>query len=155
MKRVKFSTVILIGLLCTATQCNDKNCHKVIPFINNSDKILYVYAKDPYKYPDTLLIIDSWITRPNSTYKVLPYSTSESCLDMRPKDCYDIWDTIRIFVLDSQVVATTSVIIMERNYMILRRYDFTPKDLEKLNWNVSYPPTEAMKDMKMYPPYGE
>jgi len=154
MKRVIF-LIFSIGLLCIATQCDDKDCHNVIPFVNNSDKTLYVYKQAKHENDDTLFRIDYWLTEPNSEYKVLPYSTSETCLFMRKKNCYEIWNTIRIFVLDSQVIATTSVTAMKINYMVLRRYDFTPKDLEKLNWNVSYPPTEAMKGMKMYPPYGE
>ena len=39
------------------------------------------------------------------------------------------------------------------HYVILKRYDLSKKDLQKLNWNIAYPPIEAMKDIKMYPPY--
>ena len=36
-------------------------------------------------------------------------------------------------------------------YKILQRYDLTGKDFAK--YKISYPPTEEMKDIKMYPPY--
>jgi hypothetical protein len=36
---------------------------------------------------------------------------------------------------------------------ILQRYDITLQDLINLNWEITYPPSPAMKDIKMYPPY--
>ena len=36
---------------------------------------------------------------------------------------------------------------------VLVRYDLKREDLERLHWTISYPPTEAMKDIHMYPPY--
>ncbi|GHT56308.1 hypothetical protein AGMMS50233_07830 [Endomicrobiia bacterium] len=38
---------------------------------------------------------------------------------------------------------------------ILQRYDINLQDMINLNWEISYPPTEAMKDITMYPPYEE
>jgi hypothetical protein len=60
-----------------------------------------------------------------------------------------------VFVLDLQVVESNPWMDIYNNYMVLRRYDLSLADLQCLNWIITYPPTEAMKDMKMYPPYGE
>ena len=38
-------------------------------------------------------------------------------------------------------------------YIVLARYYFTLQDMERLDWKFSYPPNEAMKDIKMDPPY--
>ena len=41
-----------------------------------------------------------------------------------------------------------------RKYVpVVQRYHLTIKDLERLHWTVSYPPTEDMKDVNMWPPY--
>jgi len=41
-----------------------------------------------------------------------------------------------------------------RKYVpVLQRYRLNLEDLQKLDWSVPYPPTEAMKDMDIYPPY--
>ena len=44
---------------------------------------------------------------------------------------------------------------VREDYIILQRYDLSIAELEKLNWTIYYPPTEAMKDFYMYPPYEE
>jgi len=38
--------------------------------------------------------------------------------------------------------------------VFLQRYDLTIRDLDILDWTLSYPPDERMKNIKMYPPYG-
>ena len=40
------------------------------------------------------------------------------------------------------------------DYDILVRYDLTYDDLKLLKDTIPFPPTDVMKDMKMYPPYG-
>ena len=40
-----------------------------------------------------------------------------------------------------------------RKYLpVVQRYHLTIKDLERLNWTVTYPPTEDMKGVSMWPP---
>lgn len=41
------------------------------------------------------------------------------------------------------------------DYDILVRYDLTYDNLKVLNDTIPFPPTEAMKNMKMWPPYEE
>lgn len=60
-----------------------------------------------------------------------------------------------VFVID----ATLSREWIEENsastscYMV--RYDLRLEDLQALNWIISFPPDERMKDIHMYPPYQE
>jgi hypothetical protein len=154
MKKIKIIIMLLISLVLLATQCENENCHNVIPFANNSDRTLYVYSKRTPPF-DTILEVNPPLTSPNSFYKVLPNSMSTTCTYMDKKNCYDNFSKVIIFILDEQVVTTIAPYIIERDYMILRRYDFTPDDLQILNWEGPYPPSEAMKNMKMYPPYEE
>jgi len=143
MKRIIFLIVVFIWLTCTANQCSKEKCHNKIPFINNSDKTLYVFPKTSPPF-DTILGLGSgfFIDHDRGDYKVLPNSVSTTAIFMRSRNCFNGFQTIMIFVLN------------EWADIILRRYDLTPEDLELLNWEVPYPPTEVMKNMKMWPPYG-
>ena len=40
-------------------------------------------------------------------------------------------------------------------YNILQRYDLTLKDMELLKHDIYYPPTPAMRNIKMWAPYSE
>lgn len=149
MKRINLLVIILCWLLCTATQCN-KDCHSNITFINNSDKTLYVRSNIYYP-SDTLSSLREFNEH---IHKVLPNSVNTNCLARGAKTCYNAFPKIMIFIVDEQVMATVPWDTIENEYMVLRRYDLTPEDLELLDWKVPYPPTEVMKNMKMYPPYG-
>jgi len=76
-------------------------------------------------------------------------------------DCYEaefhpigIFDTIYVYVFYASVVENTPWEVVARDYLVLKRYDLTLEDLQRLDWKITYPPTEAMKDVKQYPPYG-
>jgi hypothetical protein len=118
----------------------------MIPFANNSDKTLYVFFKtDPR--------IDTLLKKNYPSENILPNSVNTTCIYLRQRECFEGFPNIIIFILDWQIVSTTSYNIIERDYLILRRYDLTRADLQLLNWEVPYPPDERMKNMKMYPPY--
>jgi len=152
MKGTNLLIVILVWLSCTANQCKRDDCHNVIPFTNNSDKTLYVCYKDVVSSSDTILGLGSsyFTVSSRDHYKVIPFSVSTTCLVMRKRNCFDIFPMVMIFILDEQKMTTTS----QSDNFILRRYDLTQEDLQLLNWEVSYPPDERMKNMRMYPPYG-
>ena len=44
---------------------------------------------------------------------------------------------------------------VRKNVPIIQRYRLKLEDLQKLDWIVPFPPTEAMKGMDIYPPYVE
>ena len=64
-------------------------------------------------------------------------------------------DTIRIFIFDADTLVKYSWEEISRNYNILQRYDLTLKDMELLKHDIYYPPTPAMRNIKMWPPYSE
>lgn len=70
-------------------------------------------------------------------------------------------DTLMFFILDSTTVADEPWEEIVKGYKILRRYDLSIEDMMKLiqddgtGYTIPYPPTVAMKDMHMFPPYGE
>ncbi|MEO6683368.1 MAG: hypothetical protein ABIN48_11165 [Ginsengibacter sp.] len=62
-------------------------------------------------------------------------------------------DTLSIFILNSDTVKVNEWGIIRSGYKILKRYDLSLEDLKKLNWTITYPAPEAMRNIKQYPPY--
>ena len=55
-----------------------------------------------------------------------------------------------IFIMDADIVELHT----DFKKAIIQRYDISLQDLQCLNWMLTYPPSENMKDIKMWPPYG-
>lgn len=62
-------------------------------------------------------------------------------------------DTMSIFIFHTDTLNKHSWDVIRDRYMVLRRYDLSLDDLKKLDKIVPYPPSPAMSNMKMYPPY--
>lgn len=61
---------------------------------------------------------------------------------------------LSIYICDDEIVKTNDKEALQKDYLVLVRYDFTQKQLEQdLNWQISFPPNEMMKDVHMWPPY--
>ena len=52
----------------------------------------------------------------------------------------------------NELVSQTDARNYVTSYKVLQRYDISPENIKSLKYNISYPPTEAMKNIKMYPP---
>ena len=63
-------------------------------------------------------------------------------------------DTLIIFVFNSDTLATYGWENVKDDYLISQRYDLSLNDLKRMNWHLSFPPTEEMRNIKMWPPYG-
>ena len=104
-------------------------------------------------YPDTVLPSTApsplWVLFPGE--KTLVYISSggyEEIIKDLPKD------TLSVFFFNEDTLKAYNWQIIRSDYKILVRYDLSFNDLKILNWTIPYPPTEAMRNMKMYPPYG-
>ncbi len=60
-------------------------------------------------------------------------------------------DTLSIFIFHSDTVSSYPWQTIRTEYKILKRYDLSIADLERLNYKVSYPPDNRMENVKMYP----
>lgn len=145
------------SLLLLFFQCKDDGLARYIDFYNNSDKPICCYMpwQDGVFYPDTLL--------PDITptpYKPYPFNKRWSVNFGSPgpneNQLFAMFptDMMSIFFFDPDTLAKYEWATIRQEYKILVRYDLSHNDLKKLNWCIYYPPTEAMKEMKMYPPYG-
>ena len=64
-------------------------------------------------------------------------------------------DTLRLFYFHSDAIAQLGWNKIRDDYMVLVRYDLSQEDIYNLDAEIHYPPTDAMKDIHMYPPYEE
>jgi len=133
---------------------------------NNSNDTLCVYVANGSHsaYPDTLLPekyenvtmsrIDNNMTSPIYCFVTNLVSSPEKFFQKLPKD------TLSIFIFNEFEYDTIPKILMdsiwnEMNYgkLFLLRYDLSLKDLEKLDFLLTYPPDNIMKNVRQYPPY--
>jgi hypothetical protein len=125
---------------------------------------LHSSAEVPY-YPDTILRDlpqDPYMILPKTVYEYVLNSYGATWfrepLEMAVDDLYEDMnaDTISWFIL-KKIDSTNSYIRDEDSmYNVIQRYDLSKDDLYKIaKRNIfSFPPTEAMKGYKMWPPYG-
>lgn len=149
---IKIMLLFLISYLnigCDGKESN--NCHKFITFRN--DFIADIYVDGSFSYPDTSIRF-----QPNFADKI---GITKNKPALWGRDCYEnkfaipyINDTLMIFVFDAQVFENTHWDSVVKDYMIIKRYDVSLQDLRDNDWLLTYPPTEAMKDIKQFPPYG-
>jgi len=93
-------------------------------------------------------------------YELKSYVESYSTFKLNDGDAYSSWDsamkTLTIFILDGELYEKywQKPCDTIRKYVpILQRYQLSLTELQQLNWTITYPPTEAMKNIRMYPPY--
>ncbi|WP_291529405.1 hypothetical protein [Bacteroides sp. UBA939] len=126
----------------------------------SKETISSYWALDPerHSYPDTTLSFGKeesigYIIKPgNTSYGGVPLLTIEEWILRLPKD------TLSIYIFSQDTVNKYSWSEIQSDYKVLRRYDLSIGDIHAL-YNeydipdIPYPPTEKMKNMKMYPPY--
>lgn len=153
MMKTKIIIVIIFGLAYLSSACEEdkEHCHHTIQFNNNSDEIVYIHMG--YDSIFFYNLFPNPITE--DIYRVDAYS--ENTLGLQHRNCIEYkfkhGDEVSVFIFDAEILVTTPWDTIGKYYMVLQRYDLMLEDLQKLNWTLSYPPTEAMKNIKMYPPY--
>ena len=128
--------IILTSFLAITAYCcreETEDCHRGVTIINNSDKAIYYDVG--ISYPDTSLI-DNPSTSPNP-YKIPANSRNKDWFG----DCYEaaVRETLMVFIFDAYTLEHTPWDTVVENYMVLKRYDLSLDDLNKLQWHVTYP----------------
>ena len=148
MKNILFVILILIFVCCKDYSIGHYSIY------NNSGRPICYYMPWMHgiHYPDTVL--------PEKSPNYIPIDKSRHSSYGEGKNVEDQLfalfptDTISVFFFDPDTLVKYKWEIIRQKYKMLIRYDLSRSDLKKLNWCIYYPPTEAMKEMKMYPPYG-
>ena len=143
--------LIFLGNVMLLSQCINGGKSRRISYYNNSvNPISECWS---YCYPDTLLPVIKPVSfvpinkEMHTSFGDLGYQEDHLFASLPA-------DTLSIFIFDYDIIERYDWQTIRDNYTILVRYDFSQKDLQKLKWCIYYPPTEEMKDMKMFPPYG-
>ncbi len=148
MKKIIIPLIFLIG--CSGTCKKNPFVEKVysIKVVNQSTQWINFFQSNIF--PDTSLPA-------NKPYYGAGRPNNSSYLDSR-LDWPDVFstlpvDTLSIFILSNDTINKYDWYTVRNGYMILKRYDLSLGDLKQLNWTISFPASEAMKDMKQFPPY--
>jgi len=80
---------------------------------------------------------------------------TKSCVFAVDKPLHKLCDPIHIFVIDNDTMRKNDLSLILERYNIICRYDLSGSDIVALNYTIPYPPSPAMKDMKMYPSHEE
>jgi uncharacterized protein Smg (DUF494 family) len=159
MKNLFYFYTTIITITFSVSGCVVKEsttCHKHILVMNNYNKDIYIgnTAIDS----DTILPYVGGILSQKDIYKTQSAASNDEALRIR--GCYESEfqyirkDTIVIFLFDAYTLENNAWDTIVKRYMVLQRYDLSLQDLQKLEWMLPFPPTETMKHMRMYPPYG-
>ncbi|MDR0988104.1 MAG: hypothetical protein LBM06_01395 [Prevotellaceae bacterium] len=160
MKRILLYLVVAHILYGCGPQ-DTSTCHHRLWISNKTNKA--VYANDIHSYPDTTCYY--WgiyrVTGNQYEHKANP---REECYLFQSDYCWEQcfrWlsrDTLIIVLTDAKLTEEGENIHNYRTiqpYMILQRYYLSLQDLNDLNWKLEYPPSVAMRYMRMWPPYEE
>jgi hypothetical protein len=119
-------------------------------FYNNSSHDVYAYLGEaPRKsggslYPDTMVMeVNAGILFESGAKRTYSYRKNPST------------DTLCFFIFDADTINQYSWDEIKSGYKILQRYDLVVTDeaMHKLKFIITYPPTEEMKYINMFPPY--
>lgn len=164
---------IIVSLVFILTLCS---CHRLLnswyttlELANDSEHSIIVYwalgnHPEGTEYPDTILT-DAYFREDSPTDTSIIYNLVQSGnkevvrLDgFEVEDYFALCldeDTLSVFVIhgDTALTRPWKDIKDENNYIV--RYDLSYNDYVNLKECIPFPPTEAMRDMKMWPPYEE
>ncbi|MDD4921017.1 MAG: hypothetical protein PHS30_00915 [Bacteroidales bacterium] len=130
MKRMINNLLLLtMFVLLSGSCCCDEGHHVALK--NNSDKTIYYGLS--YSYPDTSLI--DFVHRGNQAYKMV----SGEQANIIPESRFNSCSTIQFFIFDADVIEHESWDSIDAHYKILKRYTFTQRDMERMNWTITYP----------------
>ena len=132
--------------------------------INNDETTVYYYfSLNPLDktcfgggiYPDTTLIqVEKKCLMTRKIEDNNKYHSYDWSIDYLVKNKLSK-DTLSIFFFSVKTVENYSWEEIRQDYKILRRYDLSIQDLQKLGYKIPYPPTETMSNMRMFPLYGQ
>lgn len=175
--RNKFKTLLCLSFLLFGCEYESFDNYYLIQIQNNSDFGIISYQasgsrNQPTMYPDTILPLHFYILDENEgieqyvdssdSIAIIPPKGCQAALEcQRPKitkkafNRHFISGVYSVFIIAAQTAQEKHWLDIRRDYDILVRYDLTYDNLKALNDTIPFPPSEAMKDMKMWPPYEE
>lgn len=145
--------IIVVVLAIFSYQCNSIYMDKFysIEVKNNTNYFLNLYFADGITfYSDTLLPKQKGIlpkVYPNKVFSQTSMIEWKYVFKKLPQD------TLSVFIFHTDTLNKYFWEEVRDGHKILKRYDLSYKDLEKLQFQIPYPPSPEMAKMKMYPKY--
>lgn len=128
---------------------------------NNSEKRIFIQRGT--NYPDTTFKGNQFFKSQSinnsepgtSNDKALISSPSGLCWETRFQGKeYFMQDTLIVWIFDANKIGDMSDPNNVLNdQLLLQRYDLSLSDLRMLDFQLHFPPTDAMRHVKMYPPF--
>ncbi len=152
----KIHLIICSCFLLTAMTCTHESEteHHYITMSNTSDYDIYVDRS--FDYPDTSLKHSQNVMTPGWHLKVDSHSDDRDVFACRSS--YESWfnyiDKLIVFVFNADTLERYGWEYAKDNNLVSQRYDLSLDDLRQLNWRLTFPPTEEMSNIEMWPPYG-
>jgi hypothetical protein len=137
MKNLRLSLIYNMLLVLSLSSCKNNYYDFRLKVVNNSNKSIYA---DFYEsHPDTTLGFNSHFR--NIDKKVSPNGTITLGRGGTWERAYkeDIQQKLLVFIFDAGIVENTPWDTIRSKYLVLKRYDLTLKDLDSLNFKVTYP----------------
>lgn len=142
--KVFLNRIVLLSVLVITTVmgCGKKNIFfggedDRLIIKNNSDKRLYACAQ--INFPDTSIgSYNPSVSKEN--YEVLPQSEKRLISHSWEQVVVSSGsDTLMLFIFDAQVLEKTPFATVKNQYLILKRYDLSLDDFQRMNWIINYP----------------
>lgn len=165
MKTFRFylGFIALMMILCGSTcRKNRPDCHIYISLKNNYQNA--ISSQIGFDYPDTSVgHRNIFLGYDSTTIKI--NKGDEHSISWGQGSCFEalfsgggsdellVSDTLTLFIFSYDTLQKYNWETIRTQYKILKRYDLSTQNLKQLKWAISYPPTEAMKDIKQFPPY--
>jgi len=132
-------------------------------FYNRSDRDVMVVMAFDYPEDSTGLITDTALLEWKTGKPVLKGEQFVFKQHHRHRNIWGSWRGEYMFshffsftIIDKKIVETPETIeSIYYDYNVLARYDVTEEDMDNLEWSLEYPPTEAMRNVHMYPSFDE
>ena len=130
-----------IYLLLSCLLIVNSSCHKDDELnlrVNNvSDNAIYVsWTRDNSDASLNHIVNPTYYSQ---IKKVEAHSVQEDYYGAPSEAFFKYIDTLTVFVFDAQVVETTPWDTIKAKCLVLKRYDLSLDDLNKLTWIITYP----------------
>ena len=165
LKTIILSLLLAIVILTVQSCFKDReNRHYRIPFKNDTNHSIYVFPETKEQFHmsphfhDTIL--HSFYCDPSRdtiNFKVRPREENEYAFFFM--SCYEAmfgydFDTLLAFVINADTLERYGWDDVCTYYKVEQRYDLSLENLQDLDFKLCFPPSEAMKHIHMWPPYG-
>jgi hypothetical protein len=132
--RIKYLIFFAFFVILCSSSCNKSEWYKYIYVKNDSSK--QVYFGLSYSYPDTSLIKIGFFPGQNGSVanKIKPGKQ-----DFMRASNFVYNPTMQLFIFDADVIENEPKDSIVAHYKVLKRYQFTESDIEKVNWTITYP----------------